>query len=649
MKTNDQLVSGLSFVEKLEERRLLSSGGRDPSWGVNGRVEDSSNGEILIDTELQRSNDVVLLTQKSNGFQLERLTGAGVPAGGNDSSFGDGSGTTFVEWEGAPNAVRLAGLEVAPDNSLIIGAAIQEFRNGRWAMSMSRVSPDGESSVFGERQFGAGQINPEELVLQRTNGELQVVVIGQSSSFGPGITLGSSTGLASFDFETGAAIQSHIVPGGGTNIRRIFDATVLSDPVNPNSDIIYAIGDIDFSAITPGDAPRTFIQRFGTDLKPIPFGSEEFIEVQNLRMPSIATLPDGSIVVAGVGDSQAIQSTLVVQKFSADGIRDETFGGFVLENHSATLGNLSGEVDIAVTDDNIYISVGNAGVGNRLITVKLDGATGIIDSSYLDDVTPSFNIAGVVAEADSGSLESRILTDAFDRVIVSTGGAPVFNGPGEKVLFRYRAAQPPLETITVEFSSYTEQLETYEEDGFTFLSFDGSPTNVDEDLLILGEADGYASGNQVLHPINFGRGIRITRPDDVPFILESFDLLGNRYNPNAYADAVITIFPVGGQPVSLDALAVAPNSKLDPQLYLIPPASQILVDKIEVNFQQGDNPLPGGYGVYAALDNFKFRFEGTEAAAFVSQTPFLPSPSPVEISLFSDDQLEAEELVDFLS
>src|SRR5438874_2046951 len=99
-------------IESLEPRRLLAEGDPDPTFGVDGHIEDAISDNAVIDHALLLSNDKILLAGGLEGESgldpVQYLLSRHNADGTLDTSFGDnGSVTGFFPDEDQSEIVHI--------------------------------------------------------------------------------------------------------------------------------------------------------------------------------------------------------------------------------------------------------------------------------------------------------------------------------------------------------------------------------------------------------------------------------------------------------------------------------------------------------------------------------------------------------------
>jgi uncharacterized delta-60 repeat protein len=362
-----RVVVGRSYtrrwIERLEQRTLLSGGDLDPTFGVGGKVTTpvSFGGTPVIAVAGNSHAKIVVAAQDGNGMAVLRY----LPGGGLDSSFGTG-GQFILSLLGAKYDPRSMALQ--SDNSVIIGG---HFQSGSTSDAfLLRLTSSGLlDSTFGThgiRLFhfgGTGSTDSADAVAVLSSGKILAATSGfnfedsvfmaeRFNSNGKTDTTFGTAGIGTVDFGsnetnilTSLSVQStgKIILGGEYMSGGKFGARLARLNANGTKDSTFSQGS------------STFNQSF-------------------IAGKSTVQSNDKIVVIGDISTGKAFG----VERYNANGSIDTTFNGI---GHAATMfGKLSVQANGVVVQPNGSIIVAGT-VGSNMEVLRYLSSGGL-DSSF---------------------------------------------------------------------------------------------------------------------------------------------------------------------------------------------------------------------------------------------------------------------------
>jgi uncharacterized delta-60 repeat protein len=429
-------------LEALEDRRLLSAGALDPTFGSGGIVttplnnyNDTAYGEVL-----QPNGDIIVYgdAQTSGGgtyldqFGLARYT----PAGTLDTTFGSG-GIVVTKF---PN--YKIGTAKYYGSDYIVSAALQA--DGKIVAAghnrdLVRYNSNGSlDTTFGSGgivTYPSGVAWGAALLIQPSNGD--IVVAGEASNTSPSsIVLLRYTPSGALDptFGTGGEVVTTV-----TGLR-IYDRSLALE----NGDIVAGGW-----AGTGGypDYYSWFLARYtpGGSLDTT-FGSGGIVNTQlgtdlgGTLVQSLLVQPDGKIVAVGMASTSTVNGNTAwaLGRYNVDGSLDSSFGTGGIVTSSIT-GNDKVVSGSALQSNGQIVVTGGSNGATNLTGGGNSSPTGVLEVGvYNPDGSPdtSFGSGGFVTQAVGSGAMGRGAVIQSDGKIVVAGTAAV-SGRDDFLLVRF--------------------------------------------------------------------------------------------------------------------------------------------------------------------------------------------------------------------
>jgi hypothetical protein len=323
-----------------------------------------------------------------------------------------------------------------------------------------------------------GEVDPESLVVNPTDGSIDVAGFGQGNvNFDPGTTSQSyslDTGDAAFMVRltaAGALAENGVVFFAGTGGSSF--AVAESIALDPTNQYLYVTGDFDGTAeyvafgaptLTSGDGGSdegTFILKLDTDLSYVWSTTSGLVGGGQ----AIAVRNDGTVVVAGTLEPPAViigsaagvyvealtsaGAILHLQEFGTDGGSPPSAGADALAVDS------SGDVYVAGP---YFIDIAIGGVPLNLVAGTSGGNA---DSTFLVKLGPSLNVVWArgfgSSTNDIGTLPTTLAIDSSNNLYLcgALGGTTTFGtttGPGTLISISATTASPKACLLKVDSS-----------------------------------------------------------------------------------------------------------------------------------------------------------------------------------------------------
>jgi len=320
----------MASVELLEDRRLLSAGQLDTSFGAGGQVLLPSAGTIRA-SAMQSDGKAVLVGQtafSNSSFLIERVTADGAL----DATFGT-NGVVTTSFSDSAIAKAVA---IESDGKIIVGGGDD----------LARYNADGSLDTT----FGTGgkltvapsaDVNIQALALTSDN---SIVVVGRTTFQDPAHPSDSHYTLNSFTvakFTPAGALDTSF-NSTGTYIEQVdnSDNSVTissggsSNPmgiaVQPDGKVLvggnYKIDPAVWRFNTDGSLDTTF-GHGGMAFIPMWFSDTSGDDYDAATISQLIVQPDGRILAGGFNNYEDVpENSFAVMRFNADGSVDTTFG-----------------------------------------------------------------------------------------------------------------------------------------------------------------------------------------------------------------------------------------------------------------------------------------------------------------------------------
>jgi uncharacterized delta-60 repeat protein len=474
-------------LEALEDRRLMSAGALDPTFGASaGYVSTSlsSGGDTGRQVLVQPSGNIVVagstgstVTTTSKGKTTTTTEGAfGMatynPDGSLDTSFGSGGVARQVFQNGGAYLYGAALEPMGPGDAKIVLAGNDA---GQVGLALMRLNANGSlDATFG----GGGQVvtafNKAGVARAvAVTGGGQIVAAGDDDSNGKWLiaryaangsldpTFGSGGQVATTFTAPGGGvtamvhavapqpdgklvvvgIESWLTSLSGTSVRT-YQGIVVRYNANGSLDATFGSGGIANTAVATGTASTGTITRdFGVAIYPI-----------------AGTTNDGKIVVVGntgqvsAGGGGTVQA--LVERYNPDGSLDTTFGGGA---GYVTIGSLHS----IFTAGDAVTAVGLASDGKLILAGEGSDSASLVARLNPDgSLDASFGNGGLVSTA-IGAANPNGQTSQFDGLAIQSDGRIVAAGTayvGGKYDFavaRYLPSEPQIGLFTASTNPVT--------------------------------------------------------------------------------------------------------------------------------------------------------------------------------------------------
>ena len=626
-----------SVIETLEHRRLLSSDGvRDAAWGTNGIADAAPSNEAVAGFELSASDDVYVASTftgtSGSDLVLRKLFGNGPNAGSQDATnFGSPINFRPTDYLNNPHSANAVDLEVNSGGIYVGFHSTDDLyaRRSFHDIGFSKFNFDG---TFAYQRGFTTNLFAKRMIAQLVDGKERLVFFGNHLERGIMSPTVIPYRIASLDPDTGSPIDSGQRNPTFGDSRHFLDEDVARTLADGDERIWSVAFDGAGGELGIEDTQILNLTRYEPDLSidvtPIALGEGTHAGIATIPLSS----SDDDFAVAWIARTDDPQDPfdMYVRRYNFDGTVDASFnnGQTVVVDDFPNIefgdsplspgGNIQVSHDLTYGGDGaLVISVaggydGTSADAGDTILMKMDAVTGDLISSFggtNDNVTPVPQTSGMLIEQRP---MFRPLTD------VDSLGRYLMLDNAVNDLFRYSQGTPPPQ-VTIEFNeeptnAYASNLgsyyqgQVYTEDGFSFKSLDGSGS-VTEDIRVYNTQQDYAS--EVLHPINSGRNVEITRTaGNHEFTLESFDIFASVWNTSGLKDADLWFYGSDGQLItSYNHSITAPTgttAKTTPNVFNMPASESLPLTKIIIAWQETPAGSSGSYEGIAAVDNFTF-------------------------------------------
>jgi uncharacterized delta-60 repeat protein len=398
-------------------------GDLDPSFDGDGKTTIDYGGDDAANAVVVQPDGKIVLVGSGNAtvdFVIARLN----PDGSFDTSF-DGDGTVGIDFGGADFAQAVA---LAPDGKIVVAGGTSV----NFAMAVARLNTDGSLDASfdpggtdgpGKRTFGGEDANavlvaPDgKIVLAGSGGpkiDFEVVRLNPDGSFDTSFDGDGTLGIdfGSKDHGRGAALQpdGRVVVAGQT-LDNLGVAVARSNP--------------------DGSLDDTFA---GTGKKTFGYGGSDSAK-------AVALQPDGRIVVAGY---QGLNTAFAVTRLNPDGSFDPGFDGDGTASIDFGGNDGAGAVALVPNGKIVVAGIGMGGFGTGAFAVARLQPGGAPDTTFSFDGKTTvdyggFDYASAVALAPDGRIVVAGRTSVNRDVAVARlqgdppaamRGGPGAGGPG---------------------------------------------------------------------------------------------------------------------------------------------------------------------------------------------------------------------------
>jgi uncharacterized delta-60 repeat protein len=436
-------VSYRPRLEALEDRRLLSAGALDTTFGGTGVVATSlSKGSDTAWTSLLQPNgDIVTAgltvsgSHKTPSFALVAYT----PSGSLDTTFGSG-GEVITPSTNLSLGIRIAAAEYSSTDTSGNANKIVEVGVVNGTITMARYNPNGTlDTTFGTKGLATVAIN-------QTVGSVAIqpdgkIVVGGAAN-GPA---NSSFAVSRFNtdgsLDTTFGINGQVltsIPGGGS---------ISSLLVQPDGKIV-AGGQGYYDTYNTQTLPEFTLARYNSDGSlDSTFGSEGIVHTLwpgtgsgSSTLNGLALESTGQIVAVGMASpSNPGGHAWALARYNSDGSLDSTFGSGGLVTLDIPISydfHNNAAQSVAVQSNGELVVLGtayDANINHTFAVVTLT-ATGALD--------PAFGGSGWVLGTDNSATSAmstmNVLVQADGKIVV-TGALPDSSkrGASDFALARY--------------------------------------------------------------------------------------------------------------------------------------------------------------------------------------------------------------------
>jgi uncharacterized delta-60 repeat protein len=435
-------------LEALEDRRLLSGGVLDPTFGTGGVVTtsigtaDSAAYAVATYPNTGTANDGKIvaagytINPKKGNVGDENFAVARYNLNGTlDSSFG---GTGAVTTNLGTTTDVATDVMVQPDGKVVAAG----YSGG--AFAVVRYNPNGTlDTSFGTR--GTGEVittidrgsNYSWSMALQTDGK--ILVAGSTA-----VVRYNANGTLDSSFGTGGKMTMPLATSlfnGASSVDLAIDTG--TSPLDPDAGKIvvaaeYANTQASFAVVrlNPNGSPDTSFGNTGTG----------YVNLSTLiGKPSVAVQSDDRIVVAGLASAgPGAGYSIGLARLNPDGTPDTTFGSAGLVVTPGTAGD--GVSSLAIQTDG-KIVVAGAKPSNFLVA-RFNPANGSLDTSFGNN--------GIAVSAGVRTLDSRVdVALEPDGRIVVAGTSTTSANIGIFALARFLPAAPQIGSVTANPSSVT--------------------------------------------------------------------------------------------------------------------------------------------------------------------------------------------------
>jgi uncharacterized delta-60 repeat protein len=421
-------------AEVFEERRLLSAGVLDPTFGSGGLVSTTVGGfgnvyaVATYPAGTANAGKVVAVgtatatkgTHTYNEFAVVRYNLDGTL----DTSFG-GTGEVTTILTSVQQGGWARDVAIQPDGKVVVaGEAFPGF-------ALVRYNADGSlDTSFGSKGTGIvvtsiGKNTSDAAYRLGLQTDGKIVVAGTTNSSTLALVRCTSSGALDSSFGTGGKVTTQFPSAlaiGGPSSTWI-DLAIDTGSLDPNA------GKIVVATRLATTGLPDVLARYNTNgsLDTSFAGGAGYETLSNLTIvPSVAIQADGRIIVAGNQGNGPME----LDRLNADGSFDATFGsGGIVTVNLANSGYVAQDVTIA-SDGKILVaglSPNTNGQGESFFVVRVNSADGSLDTGFG---------AGGVAVASGGSIFGTVgMALEPDGGIVVAGSQRTSNGSGALARF----------------------------------------------------------------------------------------------------------------------------------------------------------------------------------------------------------------------
>jgi len=357
----------LPCLELLEDRRLLSAGAIDLTFGNNGVTAGDLNATARA-IVVEGDEKIVVLDQTQGGYDVLRYN----PDGSLDSTFGD-DGKIAATFGAGTSVVDLA---ILPDGRIVVGG--EHLVNQEPVLDVARYNSDGTAdSTFGNG--GLAEIASDDI----TAGDMAV------SSDGTVVMAGTSgNSIAVVRLDADGTLDPSFGGDGIVTLALGDNAQATGVALQPDGKIVmsgFGNGDLTLARFnTDGSVDATFgaggivtAALQGTTF----WGSR--VAVDGLSGQLIVTAESFTSTESSTDGWSYGQESLTLFRFNPDGSPDPGFGQAGQVSQSIGTGYLAGNTplnpNVALQDDGKILVAANLGGSTQVLRYDADGS---LDLTY---------------------------------------------------------------------------------------------------------------------------------------------------------------------------------------------------------------------------------------------------------------------------
>jgi uncharacterized delta-60 repeat protein len=375
-------------LEALEDRRLMSAGSLDPTFGMAGKViRPLSNNTAFSaqDVAIQPNGRIVVAGDDGNDFVVARY----LPNGQLDTSFGNG-GVRTIDFDGGVDWANAVAIQ--NDGRIVVaGTALVD---GDFDFAVTRLTEGGNVEFTDTRHIRNDDVANDVVILA----DGSIALVG-TSDFGPA----SDFGVAIWD-RNGERVARHEYFFGGQD--EAYAATILPGTGGYR---FVVVGTSD--ATGGGDVLLVSLDQYGR--LDTGFDNDGWDTISLGAGPDIGydvAVQDGKLLIAAGSVGEGTLLRYVPHPF--DGILDVTFGNNGISridfgpNDALESVQIQADGKIVVTGDtqNPATRTEDVFVARSNPNGTLDGAFGTNGVSYLDFGSPDRDYGDAVALQPDGKI-----------------------------------------------------------------------------------------------------------------------------------------------------------------------------------------------------------------------------------------------------
>jgi uncharacterized delta-60 repeat protein len=446
-------------LELLEDRRLLSGGVLDPTFGTDGMVTTNVSPvpgyfsfalAVATYPSAGTVNDGKIVTA---GAAIGSVRGRGNADddlavvrynldGSLDPSFGGGTGQVLTDLGGSND--RAEDVAVQPDGKIVAAG----YSGSQFALVRYKADGTLDTSFGGTAagkilgHFNQGSSDASYRVALQADGKIIVAGVTtpkNTSNVDLALLRYNSDGSLDTSFGTGGKVTKHFASpiGGGTSGGEGLDLALDpgASPLDPNAGKIVVVAQLQGGPVVA--------VRYNTNGSPDTGfgGGAGYVSVSTLNTnPAVAIQPDDRIVVTGYAGLD-----FGLARLGADGTPDASFGSGGLVVTPLPTVDRAHAVSLQPDGKIVVAGTQTSGTGGLHFMVARYSTNGSLDTSF--GTTGIAVSAGVVADAKVDMAlepDGRIVVDGS--VVVTSGpnaGAMIFEAA------RFLAAGPQIGSFTV--------------------------------------------------------------------------------------------------------------------------------------------------------------------------------------------------------